>query len=227
MAIALVVAAGSGERLGAGLPKAFVELGGRPMLAWTMRALSGAASIDRAIVAAPPGYEARVEAIAAEAAPSLAQSVATGGGSRSESVANALAMAGAESVVAVHDAARPLVRAELFDRCVSEVERAGCVAAVAATPVTDTIKQIGDDLKIVTTLDRSRLWAAQTPQVFELEALRDALADADDLASVTDEAQLIERGGGEVRIVEAPADNIKVTTPADLQLAELLLRNAD
>lgn len=222
MATALVVAAGTGERLGADIPKALVELGGRPMLAWTMRALASASSIDRVVVAAPVGYEARTEAIVLEAAPLLEQTIVAGGASRSESVSNALALAGDAAIIAVHDAARPLVRPDLFDRCVAQIGEDGCVAVVTATPVTDTIKQAGDDLQIVATLDRSRLWAAQTPQVFEAESLRSALAAARDLSSATDEAQLVERSGGVVRIVEASSENIKITTPTDLRLAELL-----
>lgn len=222
MATALVVAAGKGERLGRNQPKALVELAGRPMLAWSIRALSESTTVDEVVIAAPPGIEARIETLAVEAAPTLGLSVVTGGESRSQSVANALAAADVDLVV-VHDAARPLVSALLVDHCVEELERSGCDAVVAAARITDTIKQADDDGRVLGTLERDRLWAAQTPQVFRAAALRDALTGAPDLERASDDAQLVERAGGVVRIVEAPRENIKVTAVTDLQLAQLLL----
>src|SRR5689334_12219463 len=147
MAVALVVAAGRGERLGSGGPKAFVMLGGRPMVQWSIDALRA------------------VDALAA------------------------------------HD----------------------CDAAIAATPVTDTIKE-SDGEEVVRTLERANLWAVQTPQVFDRTALERALSRDDaELAAATDDAALVERDGGTVRVVPAPRENLKVTTPLDLRLAELLL----
>ncbi len=227
MATALVVAAGSGERLRAGSPKALVDLAGRPMLAWSLRALAQAESIDRAVVAAPPDFETRVEVVAVEAAPSLALAVLTGGESRSESVSRALAAAEGSEVVAVHDAARPLASASLFDRCVAELDRIGCDAVVAAAPAADTIKRVGSDGQVSETLDRATLWSVQTPQVFRFEALHRALASATDLATATDDAMLVEQTGGDVRVVEAPAYNIKVTVASDLKFAAFLLADAD
>ena len=164
---------------------------------------------DRVVVAGPPGHEA--------------DGWVTGGASRSESVRNALAAAPEADIVVVHDAARPLVTRELVERCVAEVQ-GGADGAIAAAPVTDTIKEAGPDGRVLRTLDRGALWSIQTPQVFRAALLRRALDVAPgDLAAATDDAALVEAAGGSVRVVEAPADNIKVTRPLDLRLAEALL----
>ena len=121
-----------------------------------------------------------------------------------------------------HAPARPLVEPELFTRTLDALGGADC--AVAAARVTDTIKEAGADGRVTATHDRSRLWAIQTPQVFRREALERALAaPADVLRAATDDAWLVERAGGRVRIVEAPRENLKVTTPLDLRFAALLL----
>ena len=209
-AVALLVAAGSGERLGASRPKAFVTLAGRPMLEWSVAALR-AAGLSEIVVALPDG----------EAAPSGCVGV-PGGRMRSASVRAALTAAGEGEWVVVHDAARPLVPSELFRSALAALEGADC--AVAAAPMTDTVKEAGPDLRVVGTLDRSRLWAIQTPQAFRREALERALDVPDDvLAAATDDAWLVERAGGSVVVVPAPPGNFKVTTPHDLQVAELLL----
>jgi 2-C-methyl-D-erythritol 4-phosphate cytidylyltransferase len=212
----VVAAAGSGQRLGAGGPKAFVELAGRPLLEWTLQALRGASSISEVIVAAPPGSEDRVSELGVLAV--------AGREHRSESVAEALKLAGEELIV-VHDAARPLVTPGLFDAVVEELAAEESAAGVvAATPVTDTIKEAAEDGRVERTMDRSRLWAVQTPQVFRAAELREALSDPDALEGATDEAMLVERHGGTVLIHSAPPENIKVTTPFDLRTAELALR---
>ena len=210
MAVALLVAAGSGERLSAGVPKAFVALAGRPMLEWSVEALR-AAGIEEIVVALPPGA----------AAPHGCVGVA-GGTTRSASVRNALAAALPDEHVVVHDAARPLVTAAHFLGTLAALEHAD--AAIAAAPLTDTVKEAGDDRVVTATLDRSRLWAVQTPQAFRREALERALAVSDDvLAAATDDAWLVERSGGTVLVVESSPENLKVTTPHDLRVAELLL----
>jgi 2-C-methyl-D-erythritol 4-phosphate cytidylyltransferase len=217
MAVALIVAAGRGERLGSGRPKALVALAGRPMLEWSVEAIRAVAAIDRIVVALPP------EAL--DAAPPGTVAVA-GGTVRSESVHRALEAAGEGDPVVVHDAARPLAGAELFRRALAELAASGADAVVAAAPVSDTIKEVGDDgHTVVRTLDRARLWAVQTPQVFRRVALERVLsgASAEALAGATDEASLVERSGGVVRVVTAAPENLKVTTPGDLHVAELLL----
>jgi 2-C-methyl-D-erythritol 4-phosphate cytidylyltransferase len=209
MAVALLVAAGSGERLGAGRPKAFVVLAGRPMIEWSLDALRGA-GIEEIVVALPPG----------EAAPDGCQGV-PGGATRSESVRAALAAAPPGDVV-VHDAARPLATPDLFAAALAALADADC--AVAAAPCTDTVKEAGPDRLVTATLDRTHLWAIQTPQAFRRAALERALAVGDDvLALATDDAWLVERAGGTVRVVESTPANLKVTTPHDLRIAEFLL----
>ena len=147
-----------------------------------------------------------------------------GGQHRSESVANALELCG-EGIVVVHDAARPLVPPSLIDEVVERLASdEGAAGVIAATPVTDTIKQTGDSDQVERTVDRAGLWAVQTPQAFRADALREALSDPDSLPEATDDAMLVERRGGRVLIHPAPADNIKVTMPIDLRVAELLLR---
>jgi 2-C-methyl-D-erythritol 4-phosphate cytidylyltransferase len=212
MAVALVVAAGQGERLGSERPKALVSVGGRAMWEWSAAALRSTPTIEQIVVALPPGV----------AAPPGIVSV-TGGAVRSESVRNALAVAPADAdPILVHDAARPLLTRELIEAVLAGLD--GVDAAIAAAPVTDTTKECGDDQLVLRTLDRSRLWAVQTPQVFRRAALERALAlPAEEVARATDEAALVERFGGTVRVVAAPRENLKITTPLDLLIAEQLL----
>jgi 2-C-methyl-D-erythritol 4-phosphate cytidylyltransferase len=211
MAVALVVAAGRGERLGTPVPKAFVMLAGRPMVEWSIAALRAAAAIEQIVVALPPGVDAPEGTIGVD-----------GGAERSHSVRAALAAAADDDVVLVHDAARPLVSPALVTACLDGLGDAD--AAIAAAPVTDTIKECADG-RVERTLDRSRLWAVQTPQVFRREALARALAQGDAVVgAATDDAALVEALGGVVRVVEAPRENLKVTTGLDLRVAELLLR---
>lgn len=217
MAVALLVAAGRGERLGAEGPKAFVVLAGRPMLEWSLDALRLVPAVERIVVALPPG-----------ATPPEGVVGVVGGAERSHSVRAALAAAGAgpdDEPIVVHDAARPLATPALFERALGALAAHACDAVVAAARVTDTVKRAdGDDLRVAETLDRSTLWAVQTPQVFRRGALARALAQPDAvLAAATDDAGLVEQAGGRVHVVESPAGNLKVTTPMDLRLAELLL----
>jgi len=215
LAVALIVAAGRGERLGAQRPKALVELAGRPLLWWSLQALRGVAAIERIVVALPPGVDAPEGAIGVE-----------GGSVRSESVRLALAAAGGgwdPDLVLVHDAARPLLTAELAQDVLAAAQREGVDGAIAAAPVTDTVKRV-DGGVVSETLDRSQLWAVQTPQVFRRASLERALdVPHDVLAQATDDAWLVERAGGTVAVVPAPRENLKVTTPLDLALAEMLL----
>ncbi len=148
--------------------------------------------------------------------------VVTGGASRSESVGAGLLRADSELVM-VHDAARPLATPQLFDAVIGELAADhDAHGVIAAAPVPDTIKQGGDDGAVLHTLDRSVLWAAQTPQAFRTETLRRAMAGGD-LAAATDDALLVEQAGGRVLLHRVDAPNIKVTTPEDLRVAEALL----
>ncbi|MFZ2050653.1 MAG: 2-C-methyl-D-erythritol 4-phosphate cytidylyltransferase [Solirubrobacteraceae bacterium] len=218
MAVALIVAAGSGERLQAGMPKALVELHGKSLLAWSVEALLAAPSVREIVVALPEGVQAPAGAIGVR-----------GGAVRSESVREALRVAGAGDVVLVHDAARPLLSPELAEAVIAAVIERGVDAAVAAAAVTDTVKRAQGGL-VLQTLPRSQLWAVQTPQAFRREALERVLAaPAEVLAQATDDASLIERAGGSVAIVPSSPENLKITTPLDLELAAALLarRKAD
>ncbi len=205
--VGIIPAGGSGERLGADRPKAFVVCAGRRLLDWSVDVL--AEVCERVVVAVPPGYEDGPDRV-------------TGGASRSASVRNALAAAPEATVAVVHDAARPLVTRELVERCLAALE--GVDGAIAAAPVTDTIHALDADEMIASTPPRSALWAAQTPQVFRAPLLRRALAvDEAELARATDDAALVVAAGGRVRVVEAPAGNLKVTTSADLSVVESAL----
>lgn len=216
MAVALVLAAGLGERLGLGRPKALAELAGRPLWRWSVDLLSGMEEIGRVVVALPPGIEPPAGIVAVP-----------GGAVRSESVLRALSAAGEGEdgeAVLVHDAARPLLTVEIVRATLDALGSEGVDGAIAATPVTDTVKQVDENGRVVNTLERSGLWAVQTPQVFRRDALRRALeVPAEVLAEATDDAWLVERMGGCVVMVLSPRENLKVTTPLDLKLAELLL----
>jgi 2-C-methyl-D-erythritol 4-phosphate cytidylyltransferase len=200
------------------------------MVEWSIAAMRATAGVRSIVVACPPGH---VHDLGGHDL-----GVVGGGATRAQSVANALTAVGTE-LVAIHDAARPLVTPELVEGTIATlVADPNADGAIAATPVTDTIKRTsagllpdsphpsGENPAIVVaeTVDRGKLWAAQTPQVFRVEALRRALeADPGQIESATDEAMLIEAAGGRVLIHPAPPENLKVTTPTDLRLAELLL----
>jgi len=212
VAVALLVAAGRGERLGSSRPKAFVALAGRSMVEWSVLALRAVREIEHVVVALPPGVTAPPGTIGVQ-----------GGEQRSHSVRAALHAIAGDPVV-VHDAARPLVEPETIKATLRVLAERECDAAIAATPVTDTVKEAHEGV-VRRTLDRSVLWAVQTPQAFRREALERALAQPHHvLARATDDASLVEAQGGTVRVVPAPAANLKVTTRHDLQVAELLLR---
>jgi 2-C-methyl-D-erythritol 4-phosphate cytidylyltransferase len=207
--VGIVPAGGSGERLGSGGPKAFVVLAGRPLLDWSLEVL--ASVCERVVVAVPAGHEREPDRV-------------RGGESRSESVRNALSAAPEATIAVVHDAARPLVTRALVESCLEALEP-GVDGAIAAARMTDTVKEAAPDGRVLRTLDRSSLWRIQTPQVFRAEVLRRALdRDPAALAAATDDARLVEEVGGTVRVMEAPPDNLKVTSESDLRVAEALLR---
>jgi len=199
--VGIVPAAGAGERLGADVPKAFAVLGGRPMVEWSLEVLREVC--DRVVVAVPPDRVQPPDFVA-------------GGATRSESVRNALDAAPEATIAVVHDAARPLVTVELVRRCLDALDES-CDGVIAAIPVTDTVKEV-EHGEVVRTPDRGRLWAAQTPQVFRADVLRNAIG-----GDATDDASLVEAIGRRVRVVEGTPENLKVTTPLDVRIAELLL----
>jgi 2-C-methyl-D-erythritol 4-phosphate cytidylyltransferase len=214
-AVALVVAAGRGERLGTGGPKAFVMCGGRSLLEWSIDALKAVPEIGHIVVATPPGIEAPA-----------GTSGVFGGDERSHSVRAALHHTLAGDPVLVHDAARPLVTPEIIRATLAGLDD-DADGAIAAAPLADTLKRESQDGRtVVETVPRDGLWAVQTPQVFRRDILTRALDQPHEiLAGATDDASLVEGLGGTVRLVECPRENFKVTTPDDLRLADLILRS--
>ncbi len=221
---ALVVAAGRGERLGRALPKAFVSLAGRPLLLHALEALAAAPAVERIVPVVSAADRPRWRALEPRVAGlrGLAAAVA-GGAERQDSVRAGLeALPEGVSFVAVHDAARPLVRPEDVERVIAAARRSG--AAILAVPARDTIKRVQGGL-VLETPPRAELWAAQTPQVFRVALLREALAKAHAEGFVgTDDAELVERLGARVSVVEGDPGNLKITHSEDLVAAEQWLR---
>ena len=214
---ALIAAAGSGERLGIDRPKAFAVLGGRPLLAESLDRLDRCPLVDAIVVAAPPEWEEPSILLAEELAASKVVACVTGGATRAESVAAALAEVPEEAlVVLVHDAARPLVGDGVVERLMAPLGE-GFDGAVPVLPVADTLKRVRDGV-VEETVDRAGLVSAQTPQAFLAPTLRRAFSG--DLAGATDCASLVERAGGRVAIVEGDPRLLKVTTPDDLAVVE-------
>ena len=230
----LIAAAGSGRRMGAARNKLLLPVAGRPVLAWTLEAALASSAIAWVGIVGQEHDAEPIAAIVAAARAAAAPGVAPvhwilGGDTRQESVSRGLAAlpAGAEAVL-IHDGARCLVEPDLLERCAVELRRAMAVGAglIAATPVTDTIKQVDAAGLIEATPDRQALWAAQTPQGFAVAQLRQAHERAEAEGwSVTDDAALFERLGLPVRVLESPPSNIKLTTPFDLTVAEAVLRS--
>ena len=214
---ALIAAAGSGERLGIDRPKAFAVLGGRPLLAESLDRLDRCPFVDAIVVAAPPEWEEPSILLAEELAAFKVVACVTGGATRAESVAAALAEVPEEAlVVLVHDAARPLVGDAVVERLMAPFGE-GFDGAVPVLPVADTLKRVRDGV-VEETVDRAELVTAQTPQAFLAPALRRAFSG--DLVGATDCASLVERAGGRVATVEGDPRLLKVTTPDDLALVE-------
>lgn len=214
--VAVVTAAGSGERLGAGIPKAFVELGGCTMLERAVDGLLASGVVDRVVVAAPVERVAETTLLLDGRA-----TVVAGGAERPETVRCALDAIGEPDFVLVHDAARPLTPVEQIRRVVTAL-RDGLRAVIPVLPVTDTIKAVDANGVVLGTPERSGLRAVQTPQGFETALLRRAYERAGG-AAVTDDASLVEYLGTPVHTVEGDTLAFKITTPLDLRLARALM----
>lgn len=219
---AVIVAGGSGRRMSGagGAPKQYLHLGGVPILRWAMQPFLDHPAVREVLVVLP-------RADAAEPPQwlhSLPVRIVAGGAERSDSVWNGLqALSGDDGVVLVHDGARPFVTREVIDRVIQEA-RSG--AAIPGLRSTDTLKQVDADGRVVATLDRERVFGAQTPQGFPLALLLRAYRTAREQGwPSTDDATLCERLGAEVRLVEGSPENLKITRPADLAVAELLARH--
>jgi 2-C-methyl-D-erythritol 4-phosphate cytidylyltransferase len=219
---AVLAAAGSGERLGADRPKAFVRLGDLPLLAVSLERLDASDWIDAIVVAAPPGWEEPAILLAEELGCSKVSSCVTGGATRGESVRVALAEVPEEAaVVLVHDAARPLVEDAVIERVLTSLNE-GWDGSVPGLPVSDTVKRIEGE-QVVETLDREWLRAVQTPQAFVAPVLRRALSGSEPLSPWTDCSAAVEASGGRVKVVAGDPKLLKVTDAADLERVAALL----
>jgi 2-C-methyl-D-erythritol 4-phosphate cytidylyltransferase len=220
---AVLAAAGSGDRLGADRPKAFARLGDEPLLAQSLRRLDDSDWVDFIVVAAPPGWEEPAILLAEELGCSKVTACVTGGATRGESVARALAEVPEDAaVVLVHDAARPLVSDEVIGRVVTALNE-GWDGALPGLPLADTIKRVDqEDGSVLETLHRDELRAVQTPQAFVASVVREAYAQGD-VAAASDCSSLVEARGGRVRVVEGDPRLIKVTDIGDLERVTALL----
>ena len=222
---AVVPAAGSGRRMAAEVPKQYLKLNGVPILEHTLRALLACPDIRGVVVVLDPS-DRRADAIASLADPRVSR--AAGGAERADSVLAGLQAvateAGAEDWVLVHDAARPCISVGVLRSLISSCTAAG-VGTVMAQASVDTLKRVSEDNRVLETLDRQVIWRAQTPQMFKLLELMSALSTAliDDI-TITDESMAMELAGYPVSILEGPSTNIKITLPADLEMAEIILR---
>ncbi len=221
-ASAIIVAAGSGVRLGKNEPKAFVKIGGRTMLSYSLRVVASVAQIVELVIAVPGGFESAARAEVVAAGVRIPVKITAGGVERQDSVRIALGLTAAESdLIVVHDAARPIATAAMFERCLDAAARAG--GAIAAIAVADTLKRVVDDA-ITGTVARAGLWQAQTPQAFRREVLVEAHRRASsDRIAATDDADLVERIGARVEVVEGSTANIKITTASDLAIVEAII----
>ena len=223
-ASAIIVAAGSGVRLGSREPKAFLKLGGRTMLSYSLVTIAQVGSIGEVVLAVPAGFENAARAEVAGAGLGVPVKITPGGSERQDSVRIALGLTSAESeLVVVHDAARPLATPAIFAACLDAAARAG--GAIAAIAVSDTLKRAADDgIAIAATVARTGLWQAQTPQAFRRELLVAAhRRSVEHKIAATDDADLVERTGVRVELVEGSTANIKITTPSDLAIVEAII----
>jgi len=219
---AVIVAGGSSRRMG--FNKLTADLEGRPVLAWTVGAFNDCPAIDAIVLVCAAGAQQELETIAREAAPSKLRAVVTGGAHRHLSVAEGLGIVAEDvSMIAVHDAARPLVTCKIIDRCLECARNTG--AAACARPVTDTLKRVNDEGFIIESVERSKLWAVETPQIFRADLLRHAYEEVIAAGGyVTDETSAVQTAGAPVSLVETVEWNGKITFPADLELARTIVR---
>jgi len=221
---AVIVAAGRGLRMKAAVPKQFLPMGGKPVLAHTLCAFGACRDIDRiVVVAARQDFSFCQDTVFPAADCSKPLILTEGGVHRSDSVFNGIEAAGpATGIVVIHDGVRPLIRPVQISKVVAGARENG--ACILACPVFDTLKRVSGDGQVMQTVDRTGLWTAQTPQAFQYGLIRDAhLRVRKTGAPVTDDAQLLERLDRPVRVVSGDGFNLKITAPEDLNMAEALL----
>jgi 2-C-methyl-D-erythritol 4-phosphate cytidylyltransferase len=222
---AVIVAAGKGERMGAALPKPFLPVDGVPLLIRTLRNLARATLIGKFVVVIAPEHEGVCRDLLTAHGPlSVPVCLTYGGQERQDSVRLGLSALDSDcEIVVIHDAARPFIDPQIVAASIAKA--AECGGALVAVPARDTIKRVSKDGMVTETVPRHDLWLAQTPQAFRVSLIREAHARAHAEGMVaTDDAALIERLGGEVKVVLGSLRNFKITTPEDLQLAEAILR---
>jgi 2-C-methyl-D-erythritol 4-phosphate cytidylyltransferase len=224
MISAIIVAAGRSERMGANSDKAFLSLGQRPVIAWSLLAFEKCQEIDRIVLVVRKEQMVASKSVVQMFGLSKVQAVVAGGARRQDSVANGLAAVDPDTrIVVIHDAARPCVTPELIAATIESARSNG--SGVAANRITDTVKFVKRGALVDHTVDRTKLWAVQTPQAFSFELLRKAYAHVSEQDTiVTDEASAVEGLGESVRLVEWPKPNIKITTVEDLAVAAALLK---
>ena len=220
---AVIVAAGKGTRMGPGVDKLFLEVAGRPVVAHTWQRFNDAACIDEIVLVVRDGMQSAFAELAAQFRLNKPHRLVVGGVERQDSVWNGLeAISSSTKIVAIQDGARPCTTEQLIGATIEAARETG--AAVAAEPVTDSIKESADGKIIARNVDRSKLWAVQTPQTFQVEVIRRALAEVRARSfHVTDDTGACELIGQTVRLVASSTPNPKVTTPADLGYVGLLL----
>jgi len=216
---AIIVAAGESRRMN-GVDKLLAPLAGKPVLAWSIEAFQNNPVIDRIILVNNQKNLEQVQCLKVEKQWSKVAEVCLGGERRQDSVAACLKLVSDCEWVIIHDGARPLVTQELIERGLEAARETG--AAIAAVPVTDTIKLAGNDQFVIGTPPRSNLWAVQTPQIFRFSIIKDAYQQA--RGDVTDDASLVEQIGNKVKLYMGSYNNIKITTPHDLAVAQLYLK---
>ena len=224
MVTAIVLAAGRSTRMGGGPNKQFIELLGKPLVYYSLAACEQCGMVDAVVMVRRPDCASQADQIVREFGFKKVMAFADGGAERQHSVWNGLEKCDpATEIVAVHDGARPLVTPALIESTIVSARSHG--AGIAATKVVDTIKEANEDKTVVRTVDRTKLWAVQTPQTVRFRLLRDAYAKVfEKNLVVTDEAAAVQLLGHRVDLVETPFLNLKITTPADLAIAEALLR---
>jgi 2-C-methyl-D-erythritol 4-phosphate cytidylyltransferase len=219
--VAIVAAAGSGKRLGLKVKKPFVKIAGIPIIVRTLRALGASKAIGSIILAGEASCLGRFRKLVSSYGLTKVAAVVAGGATRADSVRNCLAhVGGSFDIVLIHDGGRPFIDARTIERSVAMARKYG--GAIVAVPENDTVKLAGKDLVVRKTLDRSLIFRAQTPQVFKRDLIKKAYASGI-MAGATDDAGLVERIGGKVKIVAGSYRNIKITTKEDLKLAEVLI----
>ena len=226
MTSAIIVAAGKGTRMGAGVDKLWLEVAGRPVIAHTWQRFNAAACVDEIILVVRDGMQPHFVELAEKYHFQKPFRLVAGGAERQDSVWNGLeALSPKTEIVAIQDAARPCTSEDLIAATIQAARETG--AAVAAQPVTDTIKETADGKVISRTVDRSQLWSVQTPQTFRVAVIRRAISSAREKKQVlTDDTAACELIGQAVRLVKNLTPNPKVTVPADLPFVESLLRSA-